>query len=282
MARPRVAAGGGLAAVAYVLRKGREAGGLLRLYRRLRSRNACKTCALGMGGQQGGLADEAGRFPEVCKKSVQAQASDMAAPITERYFRATPIAALAPEPRELGGGGEQPLRAPGEERRRDPPRGGQKVERLPEVVLEPSAQLVLVRGAKEDASSIGGASVDHLRERTPREERLRTLVGDLHHEEERRRPRHADPHRQAGPAPGEEERHTAQDAGEHEPGGPGQRVEVEARERRLDPGDEATGCEHHHAEGERGTRCQRADQPAEGDAGASVREQGSDEERRRR
>ena len=94
MARPRVAAGGGLAAVAYVLRKGREAGGLLRLYRRLRARNACKTCALGMGGQQGGMVDEAGRFPEVCKKSVQAQAGDMAAPIAERYFRATPIAAL--------------------------------------------------------------------------------------------------------------------------------------------------------------------------------------------
>ena len=94
MARPRVAAGGGLAAVAYVLRKGREAGGLLRLYRRLRSHNACKTCALGMGGQQGGMVDEAGRFPEVCKKSVQAQAGDMAAPIAEPYFRATPIAAL--------------------------------------------------------------------------------------------------------------------------------------------------------------------------------------------
>src|SRR2546422_4279042 len=94
MARPRVAAGGGLAAVAYVLRKGREAGGLLRLYRRLRARNACKTCALGMGGQQGGMVDEAGRFPEVCKKSVQAQAGDMAAPIAEGDFRTTPIAAM--------------------------------------------------------------------------------------------------------------------------------------------------------------------------------------------
>src|SRR2546426_9651428 len=94
MARPRVAAGGGLAAVAYVLRKGGEAGGLLRLFRRLRSHNACKACALGMGGQEGGMVDEAGRFPEVCKKSVQAQAGDMAAPIAERYFRATPIAAL--------------------------------------------------------------------------------------------------------------------------------------------------------------------------------------------
>src|SRR5438034_781506 len=94
MARPRVAAGGGLAAVAYVLRKGREAGGLLRLYRRLRARNACKTCALGMGGQQGGMVNEAGHFPEVCKKAVQAQAGDMVAPIAERYFRATPVAAM--------------------------------------------------------------------------------------------------------------------------------------------------------------------------------------------
>src|SRR5213596_3995216 len=94
MARPRVAAGGGLAAVAYVLRKGREAGGLLRLYRRLRSRNACKSCALGMGGQQGGMVNEAGHFPEVCKKAVQAQAGDMVAPIAERYFRSTPIAAM--------------------------------------------------------------------------------------------------------------------------------------------------------------------------------------------
>ncbi len=94
MARPRVAAGGGLEAVAYVLRKGREAGGLLRLYRRLRSRNACKSCALGMGGQQGGMVNEAGHFPEVCKKAVQAQAGDMVAPIAERYFRSTPIAAM--------------------------------------------------------------------------------------------------------------------------------------------------------------------------------------------
>ncbi len=95
MARPRVGAGGGFAAVTYVLGKGREAGGLLRLYRRLRSRNACKTCALGMGGQQGGMVNEAGHFPEVCKKSVQAQAGDMAAPIGEQYFRTTPIAAMA-------------------------------------------------------------------------------------------------------------------------------------------------------------------------------------------
>jgi molybdopterin-dependent oxidoreductase alpha subunit len=94
MAAPRVRAGGGLAAVAYVLRKGREAGGVLPLYRRLRTRNACKTCALGMGGQQGGMVNEAGHFPEVCKKSVQAQAGDMAGPIPERWFATTPVAAM--------------------------------------------------------------------------------------------------------------------------------------------------------------------------------------------
>ena len=87
MAEPRVDAGGGWPAIRYVLRKGREAGGFLSLYRRLRSRNACKTCALGMGGQRGGMVNEKGRFPEVCKKSVQAQAADMHRTISESWFR---------------------------------------------------------------------------------------------------------------------------------------------------------------------------------------------------
>jgi len=93
MARP-LRAGGGLAAVRYVFRKGREAGGIVSLYRRLRSRNACKTCALGMGGQSGGMVNEAGHFPEVCKKSVQAQAGDMMPPIAEDFFRQTTIREL--------------------------------------------------------------------------------------------------------------------------------------------------------------------------------------------
>jgi molybdopterin-dependent oxidoreductase alpha subunit len=58
----------------------------VKLTRRLRSRNACKTCAVGMGGQHGGMRNERGSFPEVCKKSVQAQAADMQAPIDERFF----------------------------------------------------------------------------------------------------------------------------------------------------------------------------------------------------
>src|SRR5690606_37143459 len=94
MARPRVGAAGGFPAMFYVLEKGRESGSMLGLYRRLRSRNACKTCALGMGGQRGGMVNEAGHFPEVCKKSVQAQAGNMGRSITEAWFRETPIAAM--------------------------------------------------------------------------------------------------------------------------------------------------------------------------------------------
>lgn len=93
MAQPRVSAAGGLAAMRYVLSKSRDVGSVA-LYKRLRSRNACKTCALGMGGQQGGMVNEAGHFPEVCKKSVQAQAADMGRVIDEQYFAEHSIADL--------------------------------------------------------------------------------------------------------------------------------------------------------------------------------------------
>lgn len=94
MAKPRVDAAGGLAAMRYVLARGRDVG-TLALYRRLRSRNACKTCALGMGGQEGGMVNEVGHFPEVCKKSVQAQAADMGRVITDADLRALSLGDLA-------------------------------------------------------------------------------------------------------------------------------------------------------------------------------------------
>ena len=84
MRRPR--AGGGWKSIAYSFGKARQVGGLLRLYRALRSKNTCKTCALGMGGQAGGMRNELGRFPEVCKKSIQAMAADMQGGIPERFF----------------------------------------------------------------------------------------------------------------------------------------------------------------------------------------------------
>jgi molybdopterin-dependent oxidoreductase alpha subunit len=94
MGRQKVTAAGGLPAILYVLKKSRQAGGLWTFYKRLRSKNACKTCALGMGGQLGGMVNETGHFPEVCKKSAQAQAGDMAGWIPEETFRRTPIAAF--------------------------------------------------------------------------------------------------------------------------------------------------------------------------------------------
>jgi molybdopterin-dependent oxidoreductase alpha subunit len=92
--KPRVSAAGGFAAIAYTFKKGREAGGVYRLYKRMRSKNACKTCAYGMGGQKGGMVNEGGSFPEVCKKSLQAQAGDMQAPLSESFFREHSIAEL--------------------------------------------------------------------------------------------------------------------------------------------------------------------------------------------
>lgn len=53
----------------------------------LLSRNSCKSCALGMGGQKGGLNDEKGHFPAVCNKSVVAQASDMQVAIPSDFFQ---------------------------------------------------------------------------------------------------------------------------------------------------------------------------------------------------
>ena len=97
MVTPRVKAAGGFAAMKYVLAKGRSVG-TVALYKRLRSNNACKTCALGMGGQQGGMVNEAGHFPEVCKKSVQAQAADMGNTITETDLRTLSVVELGRRP----------------------------------------------------------------------------------------------------------------------------------------------------------------------------------------
>lgn len=94
MAKPKVDAAGGFPALFYVWKKAREAGGPWKLYKRLRSRNACKTCALGMGGARGGMVNEAGHFPEVCKKSVQAQAGDMGEALSDSRVRRTSIAQL--------------------------------------------------------------------------------------------------------------------------------------------------------------------------------------------
>lgn len=97
-----VRSGGGFRAIHYTWKKGREAGGFWKLYKAMRSRNACKTCALGMGGQKGGMVNEAGTFPEVCKKSLQAMVADMQPPIEPNFWARHSIADLQRlSPREL-------------------------------------------------------------------------------------------------------------------------------------------------------------------------------------
>ncbi|MBS1914173.1 MAG: FdhF/YdeP family oxidoreductase [Bacteroidetes bacterium] len=98
-----VTSGGGMAAIAYTLRKSLEAyGGPVRFWRRMASPNSCKTCAYGMGGQAGGMRNELGHFPEFCKKSVQAMAADMQPPLAPDFFERNAVAELAKlTPREL-------------------------------------------------------------------------------------------------------------------------------------------------------------------------------------
>ncbi|MEX0611175.1 MAG: molybdopterin-dependent oxidoreductase, partial [Pirellulales bacterium] len=98
----RLKSGGGWPAVWYTWRKAREVGGFLKLWRAMRSKNACKTCALGMGGQRGGMVNELGHFPEVCKKSLQAMVADMQGAIRSDFWqRYTPRELQQLSPREL-------------------------------------------------------------------------------------------------------------------------------------------------------------------------------------
>ncbi len=93
--------GGGWAAVAYTFRMAWKVG-FRRLWQAMSSKNACKTCALGMGGQAGGMRNEMGHWPEVCKKSLQAMVADMQAGLKPEFFEKYSIAQLKTlSPREL-------------------------------------------------------------------------------------------------------------------------------------------------------------------------------------
>jgi molybdopterin-dependent oxidoreductase alpha subunit len=84
MKKPTI--GGGAPKIMYALQTATRSG-LLSTAKALHSKNACKACALGMGGQQGGMTNELGEFPSVCNKSVQAQSSDLQAPIAHSVFQ---------------------------------------------------------------------------------------------------------------------------------------------------------------------------------------------------
>ncbi len=108
----KLTAGGGWQAIRYSFAKAKGLGTGLKLYRALRSRNACKTCALGMGGQKGGMVNEKGSFPEVCKKSIQAMASDMQSAITADFWSKHPLSQMrhwSPNQLETSGRLIQPI-----------------------------------------------------------------------------------------------------------------------------------------------------------------------------
>jgi molybdopterin-dependent oxidoreductase alpha subunit len=93
--------GGGWAAIKYSLRMANRVG-WWRLWKAMSAKNACKTCALGMGGQRGGMRNEAGHWPEVCKKSLQAMVADMQGALRPGFFRTFSLDQLKSlSPREL-------------------------------------------------------------------------------------------------------------------------------------------------------------------------------------
>jgi molybdopterin-dependent oxidoreductase alpha subunit len=105
--------GGGWSAIWYTFRMARRVG-WRRLWQAMRAKNTCKTCALGMGGQAGGMRNELGLWPEVCKKSFQAMVADMQSAITPEFFAKFSLAqlqALSPRELELCGRLTTPLHA---------------------------------------------------------------------------------------------------------------------------------------------------------------------------
>jgi len=80
--------GGGPKKVLYTLKTVARIG-LLNSAKALNSKNTCKACGLGMGGQRGGMTNEKDEFPSVCNKSIQAQSTDIQLPIPEDLFAHT-------------------------------------------------------------------------------------------------------------------------------------------------------------------------------------------------
>lgn len=77
--------GGGVSKILYTLKTARQIG-ITKSAKALTANNTCKACGLGMGGQRGGMVNEAGEFPSVCNKSIQAQSTDIQPPIPVEVF----------------------------------------------------------------------------------------------------------------------------------------------------------------------------------------------------
>lgn len=69
--------------------------GTAKLANAVRSKNTCKACAFGTGGQRGGLHNEYSNRIEICNKNIQAQLSDIRDPIPPQVFEQNSISELA-------------------------------------------------------------------------------------------------------------------------------------------------------------------------------------------
>ena len=92
--------GGGFKAIKYSLKVARAVG-FRKILQASLSKNTCKSCALGMGGQKGGMVNETGNFPEICKKNFQAQITDIQPSISEKLFQKKSIEDLKKTPTRL-------------------------------------------------------------------------------------------------------------------------------------------------------------------------------------
>ena len=78
----------------YVLSCARKVGAR-KLASAVSSKNTCKACAFGTGGQRGGLHNEYSSRIEICNKNIQAQLSDIRDPIPPQIFEQNSITELS-------------------------------------------------------------------------------------------------------------------------------------------------------------------------------------------
>lgn len=86
--------GGGFKAISSVIRYAITIGPI-NLIRAAYSKNACKACAFGTGGQRRGFRNETGKGFELCNKNIQAQLSDIRPAIASTLFLAKSIEELS-------------------------------------------------------------------------------------------------------------------------------------------------------------------------------------------
>ncbi|HMG93468.1 MAG TPA: FdhF/YdeP family oxidoreductase [Chryseolinea sp.] len=84
---------GGWSSINYSLKVAGEVG-VNNFVQSIRSKNTCKVCAYGMGGQRGGMVNEFGEGLEICKKSIQAQLTDIQPEIEKDFFKKSSIPQL--------------------------------------------------------------------------------------------------------------------------------------------------------------------------------------------